>query len=173
MEFLICRFGEKDFSRRADFMNADKTRKQSPLKRELASGKPVVTTTLGNSMEPLLYSRSTRVVIRRVEEELKKNDLPLYQRPDGQFVMHRVIKKDETFYYTRGDNRFGLERVPKEWVLGVVTEIYRKKKHFMVTDAGYRCYVAFWQSVYPLRWMGHQIKRVMNKVWKTKGRKDC
>ncbi len=73
VEFLICRFGENDFSRRAYFMNADKTRKQSPLERELASGKPVVTTTLGNSMEPLLYSRSTRVVIRRVEEELKKN----------------------------------------------------------------------------------------------------
>lgn len=53
VEFLICRFGKNDFSRRAYFMNADKTRKQSPLERELASGKPVVTTTLGNSMEPL------------------------------------------------------------------------------------------------------------------------
>lgn len=140
--------------------------KKSPLEQELASGKPVVTTTFGNSMEPLLYSRSTRVVICKTKEELNRNDLPVYKRPTGQFVMHRIIKKDKDFYYTRGDNRVGLEQVPKEWVLGVVTEIYRKKKHFTVRNAGYRCYVAFWNGIYPFRFIWHQGKRVIDKVRK-------
>ena len=151
-------------------IDAEKGREMSPLEQEIASGKPVVTTTFGNSMEPLLYNRSTRVVICKSEGELRKNDLPVYKRPTGQFVMHRIMKKDEKFYYTRGDNRVGLERVPKEWVLGVVTEIYRKKKHFSVKNIVYRCYVVFWNSIYPLRWAWHQIKRVMDKVWKNKGR---
>jgi len=151
-------------------MSADTEKKEamSPLEQEIASGKPVVTTTVGDSMEPLLYNRSTRVVICKTGDELKRNDLPVYKRPTGQFVMHRIIKKDEKNYYTRGDNRIGLECVPKEWVLGVVTEIYRKKKHFTVRNTGYRCYVAFWNSIYPLRLIWYQSKRVVNKVWKTK-----
>lgn len=105
----------------------------SPLEREILSGNPVVTMTSGDSMEPLLLDHSTRVVIRKADGMLKKGDLPVYRRPSGQFVMHRIIRVKAPYYYTRGDNRYGLEQVPQKWVLGVVTEIYRKKRHFSVT----------------------------------------
>lgn len=110
----------------------------SALEREISSGKPVVTMTWGDSMEPLLFHQSTRVVIRKVEGDLKKGDLPVYRRPSGQFVMHRIVGVRKDCYETRGDNRFGVEQVPREWVQGVVTEIYRKEKHILVTDWRYR-----------------------------------
>ena len=134
--------------------------KMSPLEKEIASGKPVVTITVGDSMEPLLSNRSSRVVIVRTESELKRNDLPMYKRPTGQFVMHRIIKVDEEFYYTRGDNRAGLEKVPKDWVQGVVTEIYRKEKHFSVTNTWYRCYVKVWNLIYPIRWGWYKMRKI-------------
>ena len=138
------------------------------MERELASGRPAIALTVGDSMEPLLYNQSTRVVIVRPERELRPGDLPLYRRPSGQFVIHRIIKMDETYYYTRGDNRIGLEPVPKEWVQGVVTEIYRRKRHFQVTDWRYRLYVRCWNAIYPIRW-GVYLIRV--KVWKRWNRK--
>ena len=134
--------------------------KMSPLEKEIASGKPVVTITVGDSMEPLLSNRSSRVVIVRAESELKRNDLPMYKRPTGQFVMHRIIKVDEKFYYTRGDNRAGLEKVPKDWVQGVVTEIYRKEKHFLVSNPWYRCYVKVWNLIYPIRWGWYKMRKI-------------
>ena len=130
----------------------------SPLEKEIASGKPTVTVTVGDSMEPLLYNRSTRVVIVKADRELTRNELPMYKRPTGQFVMHRIIKTDRDYYYTRGDNRTGLEQVPKQWVQGVVTEIYRKEKHFTADNRWYRGYVTVWNLIYPIRWFVYKFR---------------
>lgn len=139
----------------------------SPLEREILSGKPVVTLTSGNSMEPLLYHQNTRVVLMKAHGDLRKGDLPVYKRPLGKLVIHRIIRTDEEAYYTRGDHQYSLERVPKEWVLGVVTEIYRKKRHFSVNHTGYRLYVRVWNTIYPIRWVVHQTK-IRIKRWKCK-----
>lgn len=139
------------------------SREQSSLEREILSGKPVVTFTSGDSMEPLLYHQNTRVVIQKADGKLKKGDLPVYRRPSGQFVMHRIIRVEDDCYYTRGDNRFGSERVPEEWVLGVVTEIYRKKSHILVTDWNYRLYVTIWNLSYPLRYVFCRGRMAKNK----------
>ena len=133
----------------------------SPLEQEIASGRPTVILTVGDSMKPLLYNKSTRVVIMKTNGDLKKNDLPVYKRPSGQFVMHRIIKVDEDYYYTRGDNRCGLEQVPKVWVQGVVTEIYRKNRRFSVRSKGYRTYVYLWKLFYPVRWVFYKIRSRM------------
>lgn len=140
---------------------------ESPLAKEIVSGRPVVTMTSGDSMEPLLYHRSTRVVIWKAKGPLKKGDLPVYRRPSGQFVMHRIIRVDDSYYYTRGDNRIGLEPVPKDWVLGIVTEIYRKGRHIYVTDWQYRLYVKVWGFIYPVRYLLHRME-MMKRKWKTK-----
>lgn len=131
--------------------------RESSLEKEIATGHPVVLLTSGDSMEPLLYNRNTRVVVIN-KKDLRKNDLPVYKRPTGQLVLHRIIKEDEKFFYTRGDNRCGLEQVPKEWVLGMVTEIYRKDHHFFVTNPFYRIYVYGWNLIYPLRWAIYKIR---------------
>lgn len=144
--------------------------KITPLEREILSGQPVVATTSGDSMEPLLFHQDTRVVIVKAEGVLQKGDLPVYKRPSGQFVMHRIIRTDQEAYYTRGDHRCGLERVPKEWVLGVVTEIYRKNHHFPVTSRKYRWYVKVWNGIYPIRWVVYQVGARMRR-WKKEKRK--
>ena len=136
----------------------------SALEKEVLSGKPVLSITHGNSMEPLLYDKDTTVVIVKADKPLKNGDLPLYKRPSGQFVMHRIIKADSEYYYTRGDNRTGLEKVPKSWVLGLVTEINRHGKHISVTDKSYRCYVRLWGLCYPFRWLGMKIRGRLKRL---------
>ncbi|MCD8142363.1 MAG: S24/S26 family peptidase [Clostridiales bacterium] len=135
----------------------------SALAREVRSGRPVLALTSGDSMRPLLDTGRTQVLIVRAEGDLKENDLPLYRRPTGQFVMHRIIRVDKEFYYARGDNRCGLERVPKDWVLGVVTEITRNGKTFPVSNRWYRRYVAAWNLIYPLRWAAYKLRGAVSK----------
>lgn len=139
------------------------SKERSPLEKEILSGKPVVALTSGDSMEPLLYHQDTRVVIRKAKDNLNKGDLPVYRRPSGQFVMHRIIRVDESCYYTRGDNRCGVERVPKDWVLGIVTEIYRKNRHILVSDWRYRLYVAMWTGIYPIRYIFYRGRMAKSK----------
>lgn len=138
-------------------------RAESVLEKEILSGRPVVTTTSGDSMEPLLFHLNTRVVIRKAEGILKKGDLPVYRRPSGQFVMHRIVRVKDGCYYTRGDNRYGAEKVPADWVLGVVTEIYRKKRHIFVTDRSYQIYVLVWNMLYPVRYVLHRGRILIDK----------
>lgn len=125
-----------------------------------------ISTTVGYSMWPMLYNRRDRVVVtaKQSGERLRRGDLPLYRLPNGKYVMHRVIgvRKDE--YIIRGDNTYVKEHVPKEWVLGVVTEFYRKDKHVSASSRPYRLYAAVWQALYPVRWALFHARRIGSKL---------
>lgn len=125
-----------------------------------------ISTTVGYSMWPMLYNRRDRVVVtaKRVDERLRRGDLPLYRLPDGKYVMHRVIGVQKDGYIIRGDNTYVKERVPEAWVLGVVTEFYRKGKHIQALSRAYRCYAAVWQFLYPVRSALFHARRVGSKL---------
>lgn len=133
----------------------------SSYAQELRAGKPVVAQTVGDSMQPLLFQGKTQVVLVPLSGPLKRGDLPLYQRPSGQYVLHRIVRAENGVYYTRGDNRYGAERVEPDWVLGVTTEVLRDGRTIRVSDFGYRCYVAVWLASYPVRYVVKQPKRTL------------
>ncbi|MGN0297750.1 MAG: S24/S26 family peptidase [Lachnospiraceae bacterium] len=124
------------------------------LAEHLKSGKPVVTMTTGVSMEPLLYANKTHVVIEPVKQELKENDIVLWQSAKNQYILHRIIRVEKDFYITRGDNCITTERVPKQAALGVVVQIYRNGKTIHMTDKGYLFYVYLWRCLDPVRITG-------------------
>ena len=142
---------------------------QTTLSQILKSGRPAATYTSGRSMEPLLYEHKTYVILEPVKGILKKGDLPIYQRPDGIYVIHRLIDQGENWYYTRGDNCLRGEKIPKEWVLGIVTEIQRKGKIIHVTDKSYQCYVWYWGKIWPFRKFCYYLREVL---YRFRERKD-
>ena len=124
-----------------------------------------VSTTVGMSMRPMLRNRRDRVIIRPVGEgRLSKWDLPLYRRPDGKYVLHRIIAVKEGCYVIRGDNTYVNEIVPDEWVFGVVTEFYRGDRHVIADNKAYRCYAVFWHTIYPLRKLVYLARVFASKV---------
>lgn len=133
---------------------------QTSIADELRAGRAVSTETHGISMKPLLIEGKTLVVIEPLRRALKVGELPVFLRPDGKYVIHRVIGMDEKNYYTRGDNCLNFETVPKEQMLGVVVEIYRNGRMLRVTDRRYKLYVAFWRALTPLRlgWKRLRVK---------------
>ena len=124
-----------------------------------------VSTTVGVSMWPMLRNRRDRVIIQPVgKERLSRFDLPLYKRPDGKYVLHRIIGVENGYYIIRGDNTYAKERVPDDWIVGVMTEFYRGKRHVLATSRRYRLYAAFWQTIYPLRLPFHWLRRAASFV---------
>ena len=68
-----------------------------PLIKEcLAEGKTVKFSPRGTSMMPMIRQGVDSVILSAVPGKLKKFDLPLYQRKNGLFVLHRIVDVGET-----------------------------------------------------------------------------
>ena len=80
------------------------------IERQLAEQGFYVSTTVGCSMRPMLRNRRDRVIVLPIgDERLKKYDLPLYRRPDGKYILHRIIGVRDGEYVIRGDNTYAKE----------------------------------------------------------------
>ena len=123
-----------------------------PLIREiLDSRKSVRILPQGISMLPMLRQGIDSVVISPLPETLRKYDLPLYQRDDGKYILHRIVAVGDT-YTCMGDNQFVEETgVRKDQMIALVTGFYRGEKYHSITEPGYRLYCRFWHFSRPVR----------------------
>ena len=111
-----------------------------PLIREtLNAGKTVRFSPRGISMLPMLRQGIDSVVLSPLPEKLRKYDLPLYQRDDGHYVLHRIVQTGEN-YTCIGDNQFAL-----------VTAFTRGEREIPVTALAYRVYCRCWHYSRGLR----------------------
>lgn len=138
------------------------------IQERLASGESVQFTPQGTSMRPTIYGGRDQVVLSPLPEKLKKYDLPLYRRDDGQFVLHRIVKVGKT-YTCVGDNQFILEEgVPQEWMIALTSGFVRKGKYYSVDSFGYRVYCRLWHWTRPIRYFvlryGQAILRRLKRI---------
>ena len=116
----------------------------------------LVYTNVGDSMYPLIKPRDL-LVIKKVTAPLKKNDIPLYKRDSGQYVLHRIVKIKNGEYYICGDNRAFIERgIFDRHIIGVLTDIVREGRTIPVNSPEFKSYV----KLLPLR---RSIIRIKNK----------
>lgn len=136
------------------------------IERQLAEQGFYVSTTVGCSMRPMLRNRRDRVIVLPIgDERLKKYDLPLYRRPDGKYILHRIIGVRDGEYVIRGDNTYAKEYVPDAWVLGYVSEFYRGKRHVLSSARSYRLYARVWNLIYPVRRVFQAGRTFAARVW--------
>ena len=130
-----------------------------PLIREqLAAGNRVQFSPRGISMLPMLRQGIDRVVLSPAPPKLRKYDLPLYQRADGKYILHRVVSTGDT-YTCIGDNQFVFEPgVPHQCVIAVVTSFYRGDRLWDVRDWRYQLYCRFWHYSRTLRYLWRRGK---------------
>jgi len=121
------------------------------IKEQLAAGHNVKFSPRGISMLPMLRQGLDSVVFSPLPEKLKKYDLPLYQRKNGKYVLHRIVKVGET-YTCIGDNQFVLEPgLEHGQMIALVTAFSRGEKMHSVDEWGYKLYCRFWHSSRGLR----------------------
>lgn len=123
-----------------------------PLMAEtLAAGRSVRLSPRGVSMLPMLRQGRDSVVLSPITGRLKRYDLPLYRRDNGQYVLHRVVRAGES-YTCMGDNQFVPEPgLRHEQMLAVVTAFTRGGREYSTANVGYRLYCRVWCAVRPVR----------------------
>ena len=133
-----------------------------PLIREqLAAGKNVRFAPRGVSMLPMLRQGRDKVILSPVKGRLKKYDLPLYQRDNGQYVLHRIVGVGET-YTCIGDNQYALEHgIRQDQLIAVVTAFVRDDREIPVTDLGYRIYCRLWHCFRPIKRVLGRCRRIL------------
>lgn len=135
-----------------------------PLMKEiLEAGQSVRFSPKGVSMLPMLRQETDSVVVSPVQGKLKKYDIPLYQRSNGKYVLHRVVEVGDT-YTCIGDNQFIPEQgVSHDQVVAVVTAFYRREKMYTVENVGYRIYYWIWNWSRPARIFLHRGMRWLRR----------
>ena len=136
-----------------------------PLIRErLAAGENVHFSPGGTSMLPMLMPGRDSVVLSPVPGRLRRGDLPLYQRKNGQYTLHRVISAGEQ-YTCCGDHQvepeYGIEHGQ---MIAVVTSFTRQGKRISVDALAYRAYYCLWMASRPLRYAWRKGKGILKQI---------
>lgn len=100
----------------------------------------------GISMWPIIGNKTDTVIIMPPEGRLKKYDVAFYRRPNGQAVLHRVMRVNKNSYDMCGDSQAGIEKaVPDKAVFGILKGYYKGKKYIdCQKNLFYKAVVRFW-----------------------------
>ena len=138
-----------------------------PLFRErLEAGQKIRFSPRGISMLPMLRQGKDSVVLSPLPEVLHKYDLPLYQRDDGKYILHRIVSVDQT-YTCIGDNQYCCEPgVRRDQMIALVTSFTRGDREISVEDPVYRLYCRLWHYSRGLRYFLHRVKNKLRRMLK-------
>ena len=111
----------------------------------LLNGQQVRMTVVGNSMYPLFRNRKDSVILSPITKRIQTRDVVLYKRSNGQYVLHRMIKRKGNVYSANGDNQYWVESplYPGQ-MIGVMTGFIRGEREFSGRTPWYRLYSFLW-----------------------------
>lgn len=135
------------------------------MEAAFARGESIRIIPQGDSMLPLLRPGIDGVTLSAVPERLRKYDLPLYRRSNGQFVLHRIVKAGQT-YTCIGDNQIAFEHgVRHEQMLAVVRSFKRGEREIPVTALRYRIYCRVWHWSRPVRRIWRSLRWRIRRIY--------
>lgn len=126
--------------------------KIEPTIRDVVGAGGVVRLTVtGRSMEPTLIEKRDSVLLVK-PEKVKKGDIVLYLRENGDYVLHRIVGKKKGAFLLCGDNQTIIEYpIYPEQIFGMVSGIVRKGNVIPITNIKYRIAAFVWTRFIRLR----------------------
>ena len=114
----------------------------------------------GVSMLPMLRQGIDSVTLSKLPQKLKKYDIILYKRKDGQFVLHRLVKQGETFGFL-GDNQYEIEYgIKKVDMIGIASSFTRGNRKYTSNNLIYKIYCRLW---FNSRYVRKFIRKIIKK----------
>ena len=121
------------------------------IKERLDAGQCVRIHPYGTSMLPMLRQGKDSVVLSSIDGEPERYDVVLYQRKNGQYVLHRLIDVCNGYVFL-GDNQFEREYgIGRAQMIARVTSFYRGDRQVSANALPYKLYCVFWCSSRGLR----------------------
>lgn len=128
------------------------------IKEAISHGSDARLTVTGYSMYPLLRSGMDDIILTKATE-LKKYDVVLFERPNGDCIFHRIIKIKGDVLTIAGDNETKKEfPVYKDAVIARMKAFVRGGRTYYADALWYVVYSRLWLWLFPLR-------PVMAKAW--------
>ncbi len=137
----------------------------------LEQGQEVILTVTGDSMSPFLRDKRDQVVLTAADPTaLTVGDVPLYRRRNGQYVLHRIVERDDGVTCTRygehsrpsegGSLRYTLlgdaqwqkeEGITPDQIVACATAFIRKGRRWDCDSAAYQKNRLRWHRLLPWR----------------------
>ncbi len=123
------------------------------VKELLSQGTKAWITVTGMSMYPFLREDRDRVELAQGSfGSIKKGDIVLIKRVSGEYVLHRVLRKEKEVFYMIGDAQKWIEGpLLPEQLIAVVTSIKRGKHEISCNNLWWKALTGFWLRIIPFR----------------------
>ena len=130
------------------------------LLREGKTNVPV--TVSGVSMTPFLHPGDT-VFLNLPDRPYQIGDVVLFTRPNGSYVLHRIVKDNGSHYLMLGDSQTALELISADCVHAIVTSIRIGNRNMRMHHPYCLFYQTIWRWLAPLRPMIGKIHNLIHK----------
>lgn len=119
----------------------------------ISEGKSVTLTVKGNSMNPFIVHMRDRMTLGPwKDEDIKKGTVALVKDIRGNYLIHRIIKKDGHTVTLLGDGNVGFtETATTDNIIGIMHSIERKNRTWTSESMIWRIYSWVWMALTPLR----------------------
>ena len=134
------------------------------IKEVISSGGEFNLYTRGTSMKPTIIE-GVHSVMLGAPQDIVVGDIILYERKNGQFVLHRLVKIKPYEYFACGDNQFVIEGgISPDAVIAKVTKIQRGDDALAVEKgASFLSYLALRRCAKRVR---HTLSRIKHSIIK-------
>ena len=106
----------------------------------------------GSSMAPFLAHGRDTVYLSRIINPVKRGDIVLYRRKNGDLVLHRVCRLEEGGFSMVGDAQDVIESgIAPEQLLAVTIAVRRKGRLLTRNSFQWKFYERIWLLLIPLR----------------------
>lgn len=104
----------------------------------------------GTSMSPFLHPGDT-VFLNTLSEEPKPGDIILFQRPNGRYILHRVMKvKGDTIWFL-GDAQTVREPINRDQLRAIASAALVRGQRLYPDSCRWKLYAFSWRHLAPLR----------------------
>ena len=160
----------KQEARSASMSRIDSQTYLSMLREMVEEGQAVNLLISGNSMAPFLLDCRDTIRFKSPDRPLKTGDMVFFQRDNGMFIMHRIIRVHKMAdgsksYDIAGDNQVQIEKgVREDQIFGLIFEAKRKGKMISPGDFWWEFFARIWPRIIPLRRMIRKFYSLLHRL---------
>ena len=120
----------------------------------------------GTSMLPFLLDRRSVVYLEKDRSyPPKRGDIVLFLRPDGAWVLHRVVRLlPNGKLLINGDGQAWTETIMPQQIMARVVRICRRKRIFSTENVIYRVLSRMWMPLRPIHPIGARICYIWHRL---------
>lgn len=123
------------------------------IRKLVSEGRTATITARGNSMNPFLVDRRDTITLGGFrDEEIRRGCVALVRDLSGDYLIHRVIRRDGDIITLKGDgNSKKVETAKVSDVIAIMTGMERKGRTYTTDDLAWKIYSGLWMFLSPIR----------------------